>query len=171
MRRAFLAKPALSGLLLAAVTMLSGCGFHLRGESFQGSKLGHVFVQSVDPLVTDELNLFMEDAGATIVKTRAQADVVLTVSNEHFDKRVLTVDPNTGQQSEFEIDYHVDFSATRRDGKDLLPRATIELQRDYVFDPNAVLGMSREESVLQEEMRRDAVQQMLGRLDRALAAQ
>lgn len=170
MRRASCFTWARAAVLLLAGALLSGCGFHLRGESLQGGQLGRVYVQSPDQLVTDELKLFLEDAGATITGNRGAADIVLVVSNESFDKRVLAVDPNTGQDSEFEIDYHVDFSATRRHGKTLLPVQAINLQRDYVFDPAAVLGMSREESVLRDEMRRDAVQQMLGRLDRALAA-
>ena len=39
----------------------------------------------------------------------------------------------------------------------------------YIFDPAAVIGSSREENVLAEEMRRDAVQRILSRLDRSLS--
>jgi len=51
----------------------------------------------------------------------------------------------------------------------VLGSQSVSLLRDYVFDPDAVIGKSREEGVLREEMRRDAAQQILRRIRAAIS--
>jgi outer membrane lipopolysaccharide assembly protein LptE/RlpB len=45
----------------------------------------------------------------------------------------------------------------------------VSLVRDFTYDPEAIIGTSREEAVLYVEMRRDAAQQILYRLRAATA--
>ena len=91
---------------------------------------------------------------------------MLQLSDERFSRRVLSVDSNTGKEREFELAYQVAFQVTGAGGEELVPKQTVSLVRDYVFDADAVLGKSREQSVLQAEMRRDAA----ARIGRSIAA-
>ena len=68
------------------------------------------------------------------------------------------------KEQEFELSYTVSINARTADGKILIPPEVLSVRRDYVFDRDALIGKSREESVLRIEMRQDAAQQILLRL-------
>lgn len=155
-------------LLLAALVLLSGCGFHLRGGAVLPENVSRVYLSGGNQVLRDELTVFLEDAGAQVVSNREQADAVIAVNDEGYDRRVLSVDPRTGKSREFELAYSMSYSVSRSDGSPLLAPQRVQLTRDYVFDPDAVIGKSREEDVLRREMRRDAVQQMLRQMNAAL---
>ena len=67
-------------------------------------------------------------------------DLRLLLGDETFRRRVLSVDPRTGKESEFELSYQVAFRVLDARGEELVPQQTVTLLRDYVFDPNAVAG-------------------------------
>jgi len=156
-------------LLIAIVltALVSGCGFHPRGVSTLPDDVRVLYLEAPSSL-HDELSVHLLDAGATLVENRADAELVLTIPNEHFDSRTLSVDPDTGKEREFELAYEVAFHARRAGGGVVLKLQTLTLLRDYVFDEDRVIGKSRERGTLQEEMRRDAAQQILTRLNHAL---
>ena len=160
----------LPALLLCTVVSfaLAGCGFQPRGQSLASGKLGSVYVQNSGAAIGDELQLYLDDAGVVRAPDAASADVIVHLSGERYDRRVLSVDANTGKAREFELEYRVNYSALTRAGGMLVENQVLTLTRDFVFDADALIGKSREESELREEMRRDAVLQILGRLDRAM---
>jgi LPS-assembly lipoprotein len=86
------------------------------------------------------------------------------LGNERFDRRVLSVDPRTGKVREFELGYAVDLNVTHRDGRSLIGPDTVTLLRDYVFDETAAISEFEEENLLREEMRKDAAEAILRRL-------
>jgi LPS-assembly lipoprotein len=155
-----------ASLLLAA--HLTGCGFELRGRASLPDDIRSVHVNAPAEL-RDELQIFLEGGGAELAESGTSADVTINVSSETYDRRVLTVDPNTGKEREFELAYSVVFDVKRANGIPVLASQSVSLIRDYVFDPDAVIGKSREEGVLREEMRRDAAQQILRRIRAAIS--
>jgi len=155
-----------ASLLVAA--HLTGCGFELRGRASLPDDIRSVHVNAPDAL-RDELQIFLEGGGAELVEDGTSADVTINVNNEMYDRRVLTVDPNTGKEREFELAYSVSFNVKRANGTEVVGTQSVSLLRDYVFDPDAVIGKSREEGVLREEMRRDAAQQILRRIRAAIS--
>lgn len=143
-----------------------GCGFYLRGSkptALQGYKL---FVQSqrADP-ITAEIRTQLGYSGVSLAANPGSADAVVTLSGERSDERVLSVDPRTGKAREYELGYQVDVTVTRSDGTLLSPRQTVDLTRDLTFDETSVLGKFGEEALLREEMRKDAAQTILRRLE------
>jgi LPS-assembly lipoprotein len=153
--------------LLALTLLLSGCGFHLRGQDALPDDIRQVYVRAPGALA-DQIEVHLSSNAVGRARVRSDADVVLTVHSERFDRRVLSVDPDTGKEQESELLYVTVFSATRDDGTVLLERGRLSLLRDYVLDPNAVIGKSHEEGVLRDELRRDAARQILRRLGSAL---
>ena len=99
---------------------------------------------------------------------RAQANVILTMSNPRYDRRILSVDPQTGFEREIELSYTLDVVATGPQGRVMLKPQTLSVRRDYVFDAGALIGSTQEEALLRIEMRRDLVQQVLYRLRAAV---
>ena len=163
-----LSRSLLGVVLSLALVSVAGCGFQPRGQSLAAGHLGEVYVEASGAQLGAELRQFLDDVGVALAATPAAADVVVSISGERYEKRVLAVDANTGKAREYEVQYDVDYSARTRTGRTLFDNQRLSLTRDYVFDADAVIGKSREETALRDEMRRDAVQQILGRLDRAL---
>lgn len=152
---------------LMALALLAGCGFHLRGAVTLPEGLSPVQVRGASTELRQRLELFLTDGGARVTDAREAAQSVLSVHEERFGERVLSVDSQTGKAREFEITYRVSFEVIDADGTVILPQREVSLVRDYVFDPGAVIGKSRERGVLQQEMRRDAAEQIVRALGTA----
>ncbi len=154
-------------IIIIALTMaLSACGFQLRGSHVLPGDLNKLYVQAPNNLA-DEVRIFLEGTDTQLMNQRKGADVILSLSNARYDRRVLSVDPDTGKEREFEISYSLDYHAKGSNGKILLNTKHLTIRRDYVFDRDAIIGKSREEGVLRAEMRRDAVRQILFHLQSA----
>jgi len=108
--------------------------------------------------------MLLESSGITTTSDEKGADAILIVESERFRTRTLSVDSETGKERERELSYTIVYQVITPTNEELLPKQTINLIRDYVFDERAVLGTAREQHVLHEEMRRDAIHQILRRL-------
>lgn len=150
-------------VVLSLLLVLAGCGFQLRGDYDLPPMLERV-VLTGPQLLRDELLVGLRASDVEVVESREQATAIINLGRERFSERVLSVDPNTGRSREFEVALAVTFKVDAPDGTVIAPDQAVELQRDYVFDEDAILGKSRERGVLREEMRRDAAQQILLRL-------
>lgn len=153
--------------LFAAAVLLAGCGFQLRGELDLPENIRTVQVMAPQALRNDILAL-LESGSVDASTSSADADVNITVTSENFTRRVLSVDATTGKEREFQLAYTVAFGVTQRDGKPVIENDTVSLLRNYDFDTQAVIGTSREEDLLRDEMRRDAAQQLMRRVEAAL---
>lgn len=153
--------------LLAATLLLAGCGFQLRGALELPDNIQTLHVTAPSQLRNDILTL-LESGGVGVSASSAEADASITVTSERFSRRVLSVDPTTGKEREFELAYTLTFGVTRSNGIAVIEDGAVNLLRDYVFDPEAVIGTSREEELLRDEMRRDAARQLMRRVEAAL---
>ena len=156
--------------LLAAALLLAGCGFKLRGAVELPEDIRTVQVMAPPELRNDILTL-LDSGGVGVSASGANADARITVTGERFSRRVLSVDPTTGKEREFELAYALDFGVTARGGQTVIENGSVNLLRDYVFDPEAVIGTGREEELLREEMRRDAARQLMRKVEAALKRQ
>lgn len=154
--------------LLVAGTMLAGCGFQLRGASSvrlpPELKVMRVTMGTGYPPLLVEVRNSLRILGSVRVTEDVAAPVpVLSLLNEQSRSEVLSID-STGRINAYLLNYRVDFLLTGADGKTLLTRQAVKLQREYTFDRLAVLATERQREFLQNEMRRDAAQQILRRL-------
>jgi len=104
-------------------------------------------------------------AGGTVVDKRDDADAVLDILGERNDRRVAAVNSD-GLVSQFELYYELKFRLLDKSGEVIHPESSVGVTRDYAFDPNNVLGKAQEEGLLRDDMRQQAVGQMLRRLAR-----
>ena len=156
------------GLVLAlAIAIAGGCGYQLRGAVPLPPGLDAIRIAAPTD-IRNALVQLLDGGGVRVQPADGSAGALLRISDERFDRRVLSVDPGTGKESEFELAYQVVFEVTGAEGEELVPEQTVSLIRDYVFDPDAVLGKSREQNVLRAEMRRDAAAQIVRRIERSL---
>ena len=155
--------------LVLALTLVAagGCGYKLRGAASLPPDLVPIHVAGPRD-VSHALVLQLEGGGISVAPGRDSASAVLKLSGEGFQRRLLSVDPDSGKAREFELAYQVAFEVTGAGGEELLAKQTVTLLRDYTFDPNAVLGKNREQAVLHAEMRRDAAAQIVRRISASL---
>ena len=164
-RRVARAAPVL--LLVIIAVVVSACGFRPRGHLELPADFREVYVQGSDP-IRDELEFFLTGGGANLTENRDDADAVIKVSSESFNRRVSAVDPFTGKEREFEIVYVVEFSVRLKDKTMLVAPQSIKMRRSYIFDETAAIGSNREERIIREEMRRDAALSIVRRTEAAL---
>lgn len=154
-------------LLLAAAILLAGCGFKLRGALDLPEDIRTVHVTAPSEL-RDNLLALLESDGISASTSITEADASIAVSSEQFSRRVLSIDPATGKEREIELAYTFAFGVSRGDSPTAIENGTINLLRNYVFDPGSVIGSSNEEDLLRKEMRRDAARQLMRRAETAL---
>ena len=156
------------GLILAlTIVAAGGCGYQLRGAVSIPPDIDGIHVAG-PPDIRAMLTQILDSGGIQVQSLGDSAKAVLRLGNERFGQRVLSVDPDTGKEREFEIAYQIAFQVTDGGGEVLVPQQTVSLLRDYMFDPDAVLGKSRERAVLYTEMRRDAAAQIVRRIEASL---
>lgn len=149
--------------------LLSACGFHLRGSGayqLPASLSTLRVVVAGSEAAHDPLKLAMEaalraQAGVTV--SEAVDTPMLVLSGERTDSQVASVS-TAGKAAEYRLRYALDFEVRDAKGGALLARQSVQLLRDYTFDPLNVIAKEREERELREVMRQDAVQQVLRRL-------
>lgn len=154
-------------LIILLTSLLSACGFHLRGDYLLSDELQTLYVSSSD--VHGELTrLVKQHLSRNQVKVLKHSDAnapELRIVSDKLDRRTLSVFQN-GQVAEYELIYAVhyqvsfaskDKSKTRDEPQDF----RFELYRDYQDDPNFALAKSRELSLLLSEMRRSAADKIL----------
>lgn len=153
-------------LVLMLAPALDGCGFRLRGASAGAVELPNTYISNagVGRGVMDALHNALRGSGVTLADSAAAAELLLTVSGEARDRRVLSVGSTTGKVNEYELNYRLFFEVKDRTGAVLVPRERVSVVRDYRFDETAVLAKSTEEATLYREMEARAVSQIVRRL-------
>jgi LPS-assembly lipoprotein len=155
---------SLSILITVLTLSLSACGFHMRGSSVDSLGASSIYIQAGNAVeIAAQLRSRLVLDEVTIADAPSKADLVITLNSEQFDRRVLSVDANTGKVREFELGYEVTLSATHQ-GREILATQKLELLRDFTFDETAVLGTFQEEAVLRRELAEDAADMALRRI-------
>ena len=163
-------------LFFLITSIVTGCGFHLRGSQDLSSTLPELQLAGVNEH-SDLGRELIRGLTASKVNLVIKSDTVLTVTRNQFSKRVLSVD-SAGRANQYELLYQLDFSLLKKvkDDKDkpqmldfIKPQKITE-RREYVFDANLVLAKSGEEMKLNNDMRQAAVLQLLRRLSFSLKA-
>jgi len=151
---------------LVFLSVLAGCGFHLRGQANYSFK--SIFVSSPPGIpFTSELRRSVEGAGGVPLAAAAdQAEVVLEVNSVTEDKEVLSLSSG-GRVAEFLLSTRVMFRVHDHVGNDWLPTSEVLIRRSYTYNDTEALAKEAQEQRLRREMQSDAVQQIVRRLEAA----
>ena len=150
--------------LLMMVTALTACGFHLRGSYDLPAHLSPLYInkESMSLLLYKELRSTIRASGTEISEDKAAAASVLSVSNEHRTRDVISVD-TLGRAREYRLIYRLSFSLQTSE-EAVIENSRIELTRNLLFNPEAVLGVAEETEYVYRDMTRDSAGQILLRL-------
>ena len=148
------------------LTLLSGCGYHLRGQAPLPAALATPFLESADhytPLYA-ALQARLRAAGAVLASDPAAASAVIHLQKDDTGREVLSVSARN-TPGEFEVYYNVEYSVTGG-GSELLALQQVTLTRDFSYNETAVLAKEHEE----DSLRTALADELAGLILRRLAA-
>jgi LPS-assembly lipoprotein len=149
-------------LLLAALLLLAGCGFKLRGTAEVPFQTLYI-PGSSGGIALDLKRNIQAGTDARVVDDPKQADAILEFSEEAREKDILSL-TGTGRVREFQLRYRVGWRVHDGRGGVYVPQSTIQLTRDVTFNDAEVLAKEAEEQLLFRDMQTDMVQQIMRRL-------
>ncbi|WP_373019510.1 LPS assembly lipoprotein LptE [Thiomicrorhabdus sp.] len=158
-------------LVLFVATLLSGCGFHLRGygtageAQFKSVKLSGLELVQND--VEDALKQQLKSSGVIISSSLvgAELEVRLSKTYVHQSKTSYT---GTGDVSSVLLTMKQAFEVEEVATEAMLLTAEVSSYRDQQIDNNALLASSRELQDIQKQMSQEIARQIVDRINRAL---
>ncbi len=151
------------GLFFLMTLIISGCGFHLRGDIVLPALYERVvIVDKGDSGIGSSLSLALADIGSKIVTDSQSATAVITVLSDGTQRRALNVGGN--QIREYELKLEVLFVVQDHTGQQLSKPEKVIILRNFQNDPNNVLGKDNEEAIIRQEMIQPALMQILRRM-------
>lgn len=149
--------------MLIILSLLSGCGFQMRGSYQIPAQLAEVSLQAPQrsELATRLSREFARHDIAIVERSETITHVELL--EDHLDRRVLSL-LISGQVAEYELIYTAPVRVHTQDGR--VETHDIQVFRDYQEDPNFALAKTRELELLVNEMRDDAVYRIMMLLTR-----
>ena len=155
-------------VLMLVALLLGACGFHLRGQGAFALPFQTLYVKSASnytPFI-NELKQAIQANGAQIVDAPEQAQLTLHIVSETTDRQILSLSGG-GRVREYRLQYSISLRTYDQKQQEWIAPEEITLRRDFSYDDTQVLAKEQEENLLYQDMRVDAVQQVLRRLNHA----
>lgn len=156
-------------LLLITISVIAGCGFHLRGAISIPEGLEPVFIQSGGP-VGQAIDQRLQDSGVAVTSVAREAGLILRILGESRSSRVVAVD-RSGKGLAYALELRVRFDAVDATAAQLIAPQDISLERTFDDNPDvAVLGKQLESEIIYQDLIGNVADQVLLRLRAAIAA-
>lgn len=155
-------------LVIGLATLLSACGFQLRGTGDVQFALKELDVSARNAYgeTVNEVRDVLQDNG---VKVYSGAPYRLVLSNEQENRRAASF-TSSARTAEYELTKTLEYEI--RGSKDLLLISDkLEAQRFYTQDGNNLIGGDQEAAQIRQEMNRELIQQLVQRLQQISPAQ
>jgi len=154
-------------IITLCIALIACGGWQLRGQVTLSENLRLLAINPdnpYDPLQQELRNsLFVNNI--EIVPVDAKPTAILQLENEHFTVSELVID-RQGQPTENRLQYTVTMSVVDNKGKVLAEKQTINVVRTLRYNPNYLLSSVGEEKLVEKDMRKDVVIQIMRRLEK-----
>lgn len=147
------------GLIFAFA--LSACGFQLRGVADLSYK--KLYIQGAPLSISRDLKQSLKTNGIQVVDSVEQAELLLELLNELNEKRIVALG-GTGVVREYELNYQVSFRTRELASPTWSAPQTVQTRRNFSYNDNALLGKAEEEAMLNLDMHKDALREVIRRL-------
>jgi LPS-assembly lipoprotein len=151
-------------ILLLSLTLLSSCGFKLRGNFEIPEQLTQVTIDGGEREFTDQLTEVLVKNGSSVVEGGAEASTI-SITKSEFERFVRTKD-SQGLATGYSYTYIIDFHVNDKEGERLLKSSTVSQFRTQEYESGNELEVEKEEEFLKEDMVKELVLQMVRRLAR-----
>ena len=163
-------KPFLRLVLLGALSVLVGCGYHLRGSIEMPETLKKLYVFGASSPLQAEMQSIMKASKGRIVGSPNDAGVVVKILKEDMRNRVLSIG-STGKSSESELEYYLRFQLFDNKEVPLMDEQVVEISREFFNDQTAVLAKGNEEQLIRNEIYKQVARMILARARIAIDTQ
>ena len=159
-----------ASIILFLSALLTGCGFQLKGsaQNSDPSLIGQsIRLISNEPRneLTAAISQQLKLAGAILNEPEA-ATLVLLLGPEQFQQRNLSLTAQA-RSAEVELTMSTHISLNRADDV-LIPKSDASVVRQFLNDPQNVVGKTEELRLLREEMYVDLAAQIIRRIGHSL---
>lgn len=148
--------------IISLITMVSACGFHLRGQLPMSESTNIIFVDAEKSEFSRSLETQLVSNGATLVADATAAKISLKINDLRLERITSTIDAR-GKANSYSLVYTIDYEVIGSD-ENSLQANSLQESRDYTFDATQVLQQEREEEQLEEDMRKELVVRLVRQL-------
>ena len=149
--------------LCFVASLLTGCGFHLRGN-LPLSQFPAIYLQSdAHSELAALLNQRFQQNDVELLSSYQSNRPSLVLQQDTLERRTLSLFAN-GQVAEYELIYKVEYQIQLPDQEP--QKYQFELFRDYQDDPNQALAKAQELELLLKELRQQAANRIIRQLAR-----
>ena len=144
------------------LSMLIGCGWHLRGVTPLPDGYRVLYIQGGGNDIRQALRQQLEFNGAIITASAADAPVQLIIEEYDVEKRTLSVN-TSGQVAEYELNALLSASVVRQ-LDDEKQSFEVNARRTLSNDVNNVVATQQEETQTREDLKTDLITRLIRRL-------
>lgn len=155
--------PLLLGLLLLCVTLLTACGFKLRGSYELPFDTLYIGLPESNELYAALKRNIEASTKTRIIANREEAQASLTVVYDRTTQGILSLS-GTGRVTEYQLVRTFAFRVLDKNNQDIIPQREIVLRRDLPYSDDVVLAKASETELLVRDMQNDLINQILRRL-------
>ncbi len=159
--------PIQKTLILFMMLILTSCGYHLRGALDLPTGMKVVYMEGGSAQLQEQFKRTMEISSVPIASSPEKAGIIVKIFDEDNQRRVLSLDSG-GSANYFELYYRLDYELLDGKNKVIAERQPVEIKRDYYNNQLAVIAKENEETVIRNEMYRQAVRTIVNRARVAL---
>lgn len=148
-------------LVLLASSLLTACGFHLRGAQDVPQAMQQVTLKSGNASreLVSNLTKALQYNG---ISQSSNAPYQIQLLNSRYKRRAASL-KNSDDVDEYEISLSVQFVITDGQGKPLTADINLERERTYTYNEDAGTASSEQESLLRRELHEGMAQAIIRR--------
>lgn len=154
---------ALLGLIVLCVTLLSACGFKLRGSYELPFDTLYINLPEGNELYAALKRNIEASTKTRIVTNQEEAQASMYVLYDRTAQGILSLG-GTGRVTEYQLVRTFAFRLLDQSKRDIMPQREIVLRRDLPYSDNTVLAKAAETELLVKDMQSDLVNQIMRRL-------
>lgn len=143
--------------ILSMLTVLVGCGFHLRGDVSFPEEYQTFYIESNEPAFSrDSVEFYVKRqlrGQLQSVDTKEAADLIVYV-DERIDTRVVA-STASGDRRDYTTEVHADITVVDSAGKPLFPRESFTKARSFTIDEKEPLAKDSAEDAIARDVAED----------------
>jgi len=146
------------------VVLLTGCGFHLKGEANLALSLKQLaLIKSGDKVFDDELMRQLKSAGVKLI----EGDNITTLSVRlNVPAEINIAESSATSLSIQQLQVSVDYSLKMASGQWYIQNQTLSQNKEFELDSNQLLSKNKEKQQLYQQMKKNLVTILLYQLKR-----
>lgn len=160
-------------LMFSIMTIVVGCGFHLRGNVSFPEEYKTVYIDSNEPEFSrDSIEFYVKrqlSSQLTFVDTKETADLIIHI-NEGFNTRVVASNAS-GSTRDYTTDIVARIGVTNSSGQQILPAQNFTKSRNFTINERAPLARTNAEESIARDLAEDLSIDFIRRLITVIQAE